>query len=178
MHDILNTGFSIAEMFTTLCNGGCICIPSEEERMNDLAGAMNRMQVDWACLTSTVASLITPAEIPALKSLVLSGEAPSRSNLITWGGSVDLFNAYGPSECSIWSSYLSGLQATTSPTNIGRGLGCRLWITEPSDYHKLAPVGCVGELLIEGPILANGYLYNAEKTAEAFIEPPSWIDNV
>jgi aryl carrier-like protein len=35
----------------------------------------------------------------------------------------------------------------------------------------------VGELLIEGPILARGYLNDAEKTAAAFIEDPAWADH-
>jgi acyl-CoA synthetase (AMP-forming)/AMP-acid ligase II len=35
----------------------------------------------------------------------------------------------------------------------------------------------VGELLIEGPILAKGYLYNLEKTSASFITNPNWTDN-
>jgi len=34
--------------------------------------------------------------------------------------------------------------------------------------------GAVGEMLVEGPTLARGYLNNPEKTAEAFIYAPSW----
>jgi aryl carrier-like protein len=143
--------------------------------MDNLAGAMNRMNVTWACLTSTVANLITPAEVPGLKTLVLSGEAPTQTNLNTWGGKVHLINAYGPSECSIWCSYMDGLQIGTSPTNIGRGLGSRLWIAEDGNDQRLAPLGCVGELLIEGPIMARGYLDAPEKTAAVFIESPKWL---
>jgi long-subunit acyl-CoA synthetase (AMP-forming) len=32
----------------------------------------------------------------------------------------------------------------------------------------------VGELLIEGPVVGDGYLNNPEKTAEVFIEDPSF----
>lgn len=35
-------------------------------------------------------------------------------------------------------------------------------------------IGAVGELLIEGPILARGYLNNAEQTKQSFIEDPEW----
>ena len=40
---------------------------------------------------------------------------------------------------------------------------------------QLLPVGTVGELLVEGPILARGYLNDEEKTAAAFIEDPDWL---
>jgi len=36
------------------------------------------------------------------------------------------------------------------------------------------PIGSIGELVIEGPILAQGYLNNEAKTAEVFIENPIW----
>ena len=166
---------SIAEMFTTLSFGGTICIPSERDRMDDLAGFMRNRSINWACLTSTVAKLIHPAQVPALKTLVLSGEAPTQSNLDTWGGHVRLLNAYGPSECSVWSSARDNLEKNTSPTDIGRALGCRLWITEYGHSERLTPVGCVGELLIEGPILSDGYLKMAGKTADAFIAAPRWL---
>lgn len=32
---------SCADIFTTLQRSGCICIPSEEQRLNDLPGAIN-----------------------------------------------------------------------------------------------------------------------------------------
>lgn len=41
---------SYGDIFVTLSQGGCICVPSEHERMNDLAGAIVRMNVNTACL--------------------------------------------------------------------------------------------------------------------------------
>jgi hypothetical protein len=40
---------------------------------------------------------------------------------------------------------------------IGRPLKNNFWITDPSDYHCLLPIGAYapGELLIEGPLLAR-----------------------
>jgi amino acid adenylation domain-containing protein len=40
------------------------------------------------------------------------------------------------------------------------------------------PVGSVGELVIEGPTVARGYLNDEVKTAKAFIENPAWVSNV
>ncbi|KAH3208273.1 hypothetical protein KXV77_000573, partial [Aspergillus fumigatus] len=43
------------------------------------------------------------------------------------------------------------------------------------NHNSLAPIGRIGELLIEGPLLARGYLNDPVKTRESFIEDPSWI---
>jgi amino acid adenylation domain-containing protein len=168
---------SLGEMFTTLMHGGCICIPSEEDRLNDLAGVIQRMKVNWACLAPSVANLIFPTEVPSLKTLALSGEAATRAVVTTWADTVRLVNIYGPAECSIWSTYSGNLNKDASPTNIGQGVGSVLWVTEVANHERLVPIGCIGELLIEGPILARGYLNNREKTTEAFIENPPWAEH-
>lgn len=40
---------------------------------------------------------------------------------------------------------------------------------------RLAPIGGIGELLIEGPILGRGYLNDDERTKQAFIEDTEWL---
>ena len=44
-----------------------------------------------------------------------------------------------------------------------------------NDYTRLAPIGVIGELLIEGPLLARGYLKDPDKTSRAFVKDPSWL---
>ncbi|RAL08800.1 acetyl-CoA synthetase-like protein [Aspergillus homomorphus CBS 101889] len=39
---------------------------------------------------------------------------------------------------------------------------------------KITPVGCAGELLVEGPLVSVRYLNDGEKTRQSFIEDPSW----
>lgn len=168
---------SMADIFSTLIIGGTVCVISETDKTNDLAGAINRLDANWTCLTATVASLIQPSEVPCLKTLVLCGESPTEGNVSTWGGKVEFVNAYGPAEASVYCCIQSNVTATTSPTNIGTASGLRVWITAKDDPQKLAPVGMVGEMLLEGPTLARGYLNNVEKTKEAFIENPTWMQN-
>ncbi|KAI9745822.1 MAG: hypothetical protein M1818_000503 [Claussenomyces sp. TS43310] len=168
---------SFGEIFSTLIHGGTVCVISEHDRMNNLSSAMNEMEVNWACLTPTVASLLRPADVPGLNTLALSGECPTAGNLATWAGKITkLTNIYGPSEASIWCSCLEELHFDTSPANIGKAVGCRLWVTERNNVNRLAPIGCIGELLVEGPILAQGYLGDPVKTAAAFVEKPTWME--
>lgn len=60
------------------------------------------------------------------------------------------------------------------PANIGKAVGGVCWIVEAGDHDKLAPIGTVGELVIEGPTLARGYLDDDLRTAAAFIDFPAW----
>ncbi|KAK5987041.1 Nonribosomal peptide synthetase GRA1 [Cladobotryum mycophilum] len=165
---------SVGEIFTTLICGGCICVPSNHDRVNNLAATVRDMGVTWMFLTPSVASLLQPKDVPNLKTLVLGGEPATRQNFITWANDVYLINSYGPAECSIWTHCNAGVSRDTSVGYIGRNINGISWITDMTNPNKLAPIGTVGELLIEGPILARGYLNDEEKTKAAFIDAPAW----
>ncbi|KAL8831680.1 MAG: hypothetical protein Q9191_000725 [Dirinaria sp. TL-2023a] len=166
---------SYSEIFVTLSQGGCICVPSEHERINDLAGAIVRMNVNTACLIPSVARMFQPEDVPGLQTLLLGGEALVQESLALWGGKVSLTTLYGPSECTIWCSAQINMTADSSASSIGHGVGALLWITNATNHDQLSPIGCIGELLIEGPVVARGYL-DAEQTKQSFIENPSWAE--
>jgi amino acid adenylation domain-containing protein/non-ribosomal peptide synthase protein (TIGR01720 family) len=165
---------SVADIFTTLQRGGCICIPSEKERIDDLPGAINRLNANWAFLTPTVAQLLPPNEVPCLKTLVLGGEASTVENIKAFANVLDLIVCYGPAETSIYCSGAPPATLQSNPSNLGRSIGCSMWICDPSDHNRLLPVGCVGEIVIEGRIVARGYLHDEAKTKAAFVENPAW----
>ncbi|KAK3903068.1 hypothetical protein C8A05DRAFT_43642 [Staphylotrichum tortipilum] len=167
---------SLVEILTPLIVGACVCIPSEYERLNDLAVAMNRMRVDHAVLTPSFVNFLTPAAVPGLRRLVLAGEAMSRSHVATWSH-IELVNGYGPAESSVAAVVNSDVGRDTEPTDIGSPCGVRVWIVDPTDHDRLVPVGCVGEMLLEGPSLARGYLNNISQTAASFIPAPSWANH-
>ena len=166
---------SISDTISVLVHGGCICVPSEQERLRDLAGAMNRMGVNWSFLTPKVASTLSPSIVPALKSILLGGEAVSIEDVRPWIDASDVFVAYGPTETTICAMGTEPLTNTSDPLNLGRGVGTRLWITDPSDSNRLSPVGTIGELVVEGRLVARGYLHEPEKTKAVFIENPTWF---
>ncbi|GAB7333473.1 hypothetical protein MBLNU13_g05068t1 [Cladosporium sp. NU13] len=164
---------AIADILATLCLGGCVCIPSSSERLNDLALSMQRMQVNWTLLTPTIARLLVPKDVPTLRTLVLGGEPVLRENLQTWAGHCQVYLAYGLAEASIYCSSTERTSPESDETNIGRPLGCRFWVCD----HRLLPVppGSEGELVLEGPIVAQDYLGDAANTDTAFVAVPNWL---
>jgi non-ribosomal peptide synthetase component F len=150
-----------------------VCVPSEDQRMNDLAGAIAELNANFMDLTPTVAALLNPSDVPTIKSLALGGEALTKAVVEQWSKHVHLHGQYGPSEASInsaWKDFKHGGE----PTNIGRAIGSVSWIVDADNRNRLVPIGCKGELLIEGPILSRGYLNDPEKTKLAFIDSPEW----
>ncbi|KAF2706198.1 nonribosomal peptide synthetase 6 [Pleomassaria siparia CBS 279.74] len=164
----------IDSMLCTLAHGGTLCTPSEERRMNDLSGAMRDMRVTLAGMTPSVARTLDLDILASLDSIALGGEGVSASDAATWGKETKVVNAYGPSECTVGATINDNVGAKPYIT-MGKGKGCAIWLVDPTNHNKLVPVGAVGELLIEGPIVGIGYLNNPAKTKEVFIEDPEFL---
>lgn len=166
---------SIDSMFLTLGNGGCLCIPSDEDRLGDINGVIRNMQVNYAGLTPSVARILEPDVIKSLSALGLGGEAASPRDVNLWGQETRIVIGYGPCECTIGCTVNSSAATGRDYISIGPGNGASMWITNPNDHDSIMPVGAVGELLVEGPIVGRGYLNDPDKTAAAFIEDPAWL---
>ena len=165
---------SLFELFTTLIYGGCVCIPDETDRVNDLAGSVLRLQANVLPLTSSMASTIRPADAPGVRKLILFGEEVQARVLEAWLGKADIFNAYGPTESSIFASVSKPLQSVRDRSNIGFPMNVNFWVTDPQNPGRLCVPGAPGELLIEGPLLARGYLNDEARTSTAFIRDPAF----
>ena len=164
---------SVIDTIATLVRGGCLCVPSEDERLNDITGFIQRSGANWAFLTPSFARHIDPAEVPMLTNLVLGGESVTQDSMERWVSEPRrLYNGYGPAECAICVTQT--LHPHERPS-IGYGVGCLTWVIDPDNYCRLASYGQTGELLVEGPIVFDGYLNDLERTQAAFIEDPSWL---
>ncbi|KAK1570017.1 amino acid adenylation domain-containing protein [Colletotrichum navitas] len=169
----------LEETFTVLVAGGCICIPSEEERISDLAGFGVRKSVNWAAFTPSLLRTLNPDELASSVRFITVHAEPMCGDLVSrWASKVHMRPSYGPTECSVTSTVGARMTAYSDPANIGRPVGCHAWIAHPENHRILAPVGAVGELLLEGPIVGKGYWGDQAKTDAAFVEPPDWWGRV
>ncbi|RMZ79555.1 hypothetical protein DV737_g3392, partial [Chaetothyriales sp. CBS 132003] len=98
---------SVGDMLTTAYVGGCVCVPSEEQRLDDLQGTLERTRVTHGFLTSSVLSELRPEPLTHLRYMIAVGEAISNENIKRWSPYVHMISAYGITETIIYDSFAS-----------------------------------------------------------------------
>ena len=167
---------SLGEIFSTLALGGTVCVPSDEQRLAGITEFMEDAGVNTAMLTPSFVRTFTPSQLPSLKTLVVGGEAPAKDTIQNWYGNVKLINGYGPAEACIYCSTHVFDSPDANPTTIGRGANNAHWIVNPENVNELTPIGCIGELLVQGYTLARGYINETALTEKSFVESVEWLD--
>ncbi|KAJ5160935.1 uncharacterized protein N7482_007939 [Penicillium canariense] len=166
---------SFLEHFWPLLVGGCLCIPSESDRENNLMETIQKLQVNWAFFTPSVARVLNPTQLPTLRHLILGGEPVTQTDLDMWSPHVQIIGVYGPAECAGCITVQSDYGKVVSAANIGFPYAVACWVVDENDHTVLVPTGSVGELVIKGPSLSEGYIHDPEQTAKSYISNPPWL---
>jgi natural product biosynthesis luciferase-like monooxygenase protein len=128
----------------------------------------------FQCTPSLAAMLMEdPKALPALRSLkklLLGGEALPASLVSQLDISGEIFNMYGPTETTIWST-MDRVSGKGDLVTIGRPIAnTQTYIVDK--FLQPTPVGVPGELLIGGTGVVRGYFNRSDLTAEKFIPNP------
>ncbi|CAG8947178.1 unnamed protein product [Penicillium salamii] len=167
-------GVSLIEIWCTLLAGGTVCMPSDSDRVSNLADAIRSMAMNWAFVTPTVLSTIDPESVPDLQTILVAGEPLKKAQISLWADRTHLFQAYGFTEWAGVCCVSPQIHSVADLGIIGTPANAHCWLIEPDNPHRIAPIGAVAELFVEGPSLAQGYLNNPERTALGFLEAPAW----
>ncbi|HMF16398.1 MAG TPA: amino acid adenylation domain-containing protein, partial [Gemmataceae bacterium] len=163
---------SVFEMAMALRVGACLVLPAPAALLpgEGLLRLLREQKVSNATLPPSVLAALPNADLPDLRTLIVAGEACSAELVSTWCRGRHFFNAYGPTETTIWATVAECVPDGKTPA-IGQPIAnTRVYVLD--DYLQPAPVGVPGELHIAGPCLALGYLNQAGLTADRFIPDP------
>lgn len=153
---------SIWEIFISLYSGAAICIPNDLERNagSALENYINTNQVTHMILTPSVLNTLNVKNLPSLRSVASGGESCTAELISQWSSQLDFYNAYGPTEATICTN-LFLTQSHSKASIIGGAIGsAELAIV--SDSNQILPPGAIGELLIGGTIITDGYINSLE----------------
>ena len=167
----------LLDTLTILIHGGCVCMPSEEERLVSLEEAVRAMRCNYLHFTPTVVSMLRPEDFPSVEYLAVGGEAPNASILERWSDKVQVFQVWGAAETSFVATarrYTKG----DNPRFLGKFVGCTGVVVNAEDHKHLVPDGTVGEIVLKGPIVAKGYRANLRETRHSFISHQAWCKMV
>ncbi|MFI6785817.1 amino acid adenylation domain-containing protein [Nonomuraea sp. NPDC050383] len=163
---------SVLELFLPLTVGARVVIASREAAYDpvrlaallDGATVMQATPATWRLLLSSGWE-----GGPALKALCGGEALPADLAADLRGRVAELWNMYGPTETTIWSTLT---RVTDGPITIGHPIAnTRIHLLDAAMH--LVPTGVVGELYIGGAGLARDYLGRPELTAERFV---TWHD--
>jgi len=167
---------SVLELLCTLSIGVHVRVMDEVDPVQILT-QLQKHQINILQLTPSRLNQLTAVtpdygQLSHLDILMIGGEAlPEKmyKDLRKALSHVSVLNVYGPTEATIWSTWLPIHDSTK--VNIGKPLiGEYVYIL--NEQGQLLPVGAPGELHIAGTGVTRGYLNRPELTQEKFVADP------
>ncbi len=172
---------SVGPIFWTLCQGGILVLP-EDNLQRDIKKVVELIARNRVSHLLSLPSLYTllleqakSEQLASLHTVIVAGE-PCTKNLVANHlellSETSLFNEYGPTEGTVWSSvYNCHSSELRTQIPIGRPIANTQIYLLDSHLHPV-PIGVAGELYISGDGVARGYLNRPDLTTEKFIPNP------
>ncbi len=154
-HFCLLCRFSVDRAFVCLLSGGCLCMDDPDKMLVQLEVTATELRASFAQLTPTVASLVEPTKMPYLTSAILGGEALTPMLAKRWSEELQLYNCYGPTECTVIASMHPITREPKPYITIGRAFGHNKIEILSADSDEPVAEGGVGEICIFGPQLGS-----------------------
>ncbi|MEG3925664.1 MULTISPECIES: amino acid adenylation domain-containing protein [unclassified Microcoleus] len=163
---------SVGEVVMALVSGATLVLASLDSLMLGpaLIGLLRDKAITTVALPPTVLALLPPEDLPTLQTVIATGEACNSNLVARWASGRQFFNAYGPTEATIWATLTLCTDGSQKPS-IGRPIAnTNIYILDTE--NKPVPIGVAGELHIGGVGLARGYLNRPDLTEQKFIPNP------
>jgi len=168
---------SLFEILLALAHGARLVLPPPgSPPLGDaLTDFLRAERISLATLPPAALTGITPPEQSDLRALILAGDAPQPALVAAWSAHCQVFNAYGPTEATIWSSLYPCNPEPTGDCDAPVPIG---WPIEGTEFHVWDAAGTPvaegesGELYLGGVGIAAGYIGAPDLTAARFLPHP------
>lgn len=159
----------VNSLLIALANGATAVIENADQLLPgpDLLNVLHTQQITHVHLPPSSLAALQPTPLPYLEVMTLGGESLSLDVVNPWLDEARVFNCYGATE-SNWLSFAE-ITADHQELTIGRPIQGMQGKVVDANLRQLPP-GEVGELIMSGVGLAQGYLNDTQLTGEKFIQ--------
>jgi amino acid adenylation domain-containing protein len=164
---------SVLEIFMALIGGGTLHLPSRAAATSgtELGQLLREDAITTIAITPSLLDTIPAGEYSALQTIIVGGEACSAATAARWSRGRQLFNAYAPTEATVYATATQYLDGGDHIPSLGRPIS-NMQIYLLDQHLRPVPIGITGEIHLSGAGLARGYLNQPELTAERFVPDP------
>lgn len=117
-----NFTVSLTNFFMTFARGGCLCVPSEQDRRTNFAGSFTALDSNTVIAPPAAITSLSPRDVPGLRLLILGGEKVDVKHISPWRGQATTIIAYANSESTTCMVSCSGESCIDNPGIIGKPL--------------------------------------------------------
>ena len=160
----------VQDLFYTWGLGGTVLSAARELMVGSFDKLVTAFCATHAHLTPAFAARMPRRVCSTLEVVTMIGEALPQNIADDWSQDIRAFNTYGPAEAAVVATMqeFSGAGIRMRSANIGLPLPSA-WCHVLKDGFPVL-IGCVGELALSGPQLADGYYGEPNKTAARFVK--------
>ena len=161
---------SVLEIFTALLSGATLYLVGRETLLSgtDLGEFLHENAITTMAVPPSLLDMIPARDYQALRSIVVGGEACSAETAARWSRGSLFFNAYAPTEATIYATTMLCAEGERQRPPLGRPIqNMQVYLLDHNGQP--GPLGVPGELYIGGTGVARGYLNRPELTAERFV---------